>query len=451
MKIIIAGCGKVGTTLAETLNDEGHDITMIDLNSKVVQNVANSLDIMGVEGNAGSYSVQMEAGIESADLLIAVTNSDELNLLCCLIAKKAGGCDTIARVRNPIYNKEIGFIKKELGLSLVINPELAAATEIARILRFPMANKIDSFAKGRVEILKYYIEESSELAGLKVMDILQKLRCDVLVCAVERGDDVVIPNGTFRLEARDTISIAASPGNLNTLFKILGVDIRRVKNTMIIGGSKIAYYLSRQLLEMGISVKIIEKDNRRCEELSELLPKAIIINGDATDQEVLMEEDISHVESFAALTDFDEENIMLSLFAKSVSKAKLVTKVKRMTFEHVISILNIGSVISPKHITANYILQHVRAMQNTVGSNVETLHKIIGDKVEALEFYVREKSPIIGIPLENMILKKNLLITCITRNGSVIIPRGQDMIKVGDGVIVVTTNIGLSDIKDILE
>lgn len=451
MQIIIVGCGKVGSTLAQQLSQEGHNITIIDLRGELVQQISNSYDVLGIIGNGASYSTQMEAGIEKADLLIAVTHSDELNLLCCLFAKKAGNCHTIARVRNPIYSQEIGFIKEELGLSMVINPEYAAATEIARILRFPTAIKIDTFAKGRVELLKFKIQPGCRLHNYTLMDISTHLRCDVLICVVERGDEVIIPTGSFLLKEKDIISIIASPKNATDFFKKIGIETNQVKNAMLVGGGEISYYLTKQLLQMGINVKIVEKDRARCEQLSDLLPKAIIINGDGTDQSTLMEEGLVHTEAFAALTNFDEENILLSLFAKSKSKAKMITKVNRITFDEVINQLDLESVIYPKYITAEYIIQYVRAMQNSIGSNVETLYRIIENKVEALEFLIHEDCPLVGIPLEKLELKENLLIGCINHRGKIITPRGQDIINVGDTVIVVTTNTGLHDIRDILK
>lgn len=450
MNILIVGGGKVGRTLASQLNEEGHNIVIVDTNREIVETISNSLDIMGIVGNGASYSVQMEAGIEEADLLLAVTTSDELNLLCCLIAKKAGNCHTIARVRNPIYNQEIGFIREELGLSMIINPEQAAAREISRLLKFPSAIKIDTFAKGRVELLRMRIPENSILHQRKVYEIKTLLRCDVLICAVERGDEVVIPNGNFVLESNDKISLIASPRQANEFFRKIAIVTNQVKNTMIVGGGTIAYYLALQLLEMGIEVKLVEKNKSRCEELSELLPNAIIIHGDGTNQEVLLEEGLENMESFVSLTNFDEENIMLSLFAGNRSNAKLVTKINRITFDDVIDQLNLGSVISPKTTTANDILQYVRAMQNASGNNVETLYQIIGGKAEALSFKIQKESSIVGVTLEKLNLKKNLLICSIIRGGKVITPRGQDMIKVKDTVIVVTTNTGLNDIEDIL-
>lgn len=451
MKIIIVGCGKVGTTLAEQLNRENHDITLIDTNEEAIQNISNSADVMGVTGNGAVYQVQMEAGIQDADLLIATTNSDELNMLCCLIAKKAGNCHTIARIRNPEYSSEIRYIREELNLSLAINPELAAAREIARLLRFPSAIKIEPFAKGRIELLKFLIPEHSLLNDMRVMDVVNRLKSNVLICVVERGNDVVIPDGNFVMKKGDKISFIASHQGSADFFKKAGVDNNIVKSAMFVGGGKLTHYLCRLLEDTKIKIKIIERDEERCRQLSELLPKAMIIHGDGTDEQLLLEEGIRQTEAFASLTGFDEENIMLSLYASSQSKAKLITKVNKIAFENVINSLNLGSLIQPKMLTAEIILQYVRAMQNSMGSsNIETLYKIAADKAEALEFRVKEGSPILGIPLEKLKLIDNLLVACINRGGTIITPRGKDTVEAGDTVIVVTTHTGLNDLTDIL-
>ena len=451
MKIIIVGCGKVGTTLAEQLNRENHYITLIDTNEEAIQNISDSADVMGVTGNGAVYQVQMEAGIQDADLLIATTNSDELNMLCCLIAKKAGNCHTIARIRNPEYSSEIRYIREELNLSLAINPELAAAREIARLLRFPSAIKIEPFAKGRIELLKFLIPEHSLLNDMRVMDVVNRLKSNVLICVVERGNDVVIPDGNFVMKKGDKISFIASHQESADFFKKAGVDNNIVKSAMFVGGGKLTHYLCRLLEDTKIKIKIIERDEERCRQLSELLPKAMIIHGDGTDEQLLLEEGIRQTEAFASLTGFDEENIMLSLYASSQSKAKLITKVNKIAFENVINSLNIGSLIQPKMLTAEIILQYVRAMQNSMGSsNIETLYKIAADKAEALEFRVKEGSPILGIPLEKLKLIDNLLVACINRGGTIITPRGKDTVEAGDTVIVVTTHTGLNDLTDIL-
>ncbi len=450
MKIIVVGCGKVGATIAAELYQEGHDITVIDQDHEVLKTITESIDVMSVEGNGAIYKVQMEADIKNADLLIATTNSDELNILCCLIAKKAGNCHTIARIRNPEYAEEVSHIREELNLSLAINPELAAAREIARLLQFPSAIKIDTFAKGRVEIMKFQIPQHSILHNMKVYEVMPKTRCKVLMCVVERGDQVVIPNGNFQLCSGDRVSFIGSPSESNKFFREVGIVNNSAKSVMMIGGSKITYYLAKMLEDSPIKITIIERKQENCDFLSKELTHAMIIYGDASDQQLLMEEGLRQTEAFAALTGFDEENIMLSLYAARQTKAKLITKVNRISFEEVINSLDLGSVINPKLITADLILQYVRAMQNSLGSNVETLYKL-SNHVEALEFRVGKDFPMAGVPLEKMSLKPNLIVACINRNGRIITPGGKDTIEAKDTVIIVTTNTGLNDLKDILK
>ncbi len=451
MQIIIVGCGKVGRTLAEQLQEEESDITLIDVSANVINSLQDDIDAMGIVGNGASINTLMEAGVDKADILIAVTGSDEMNLLCCLIAQKTGHCQTIARVRNPIYGNEIGFIKKRLGVNMIINPELAAAQEISRLLRFPSAIKIDTFSRGRVELLKFKVLPEFGLDGMTISRITETLKCDVLFCAVESRDQVSIPGGNHMIHNGDNVSILASPVNAAAFFKKIGLKTHQVKNAIIVGGGTISYYLAKALLDMNISVKIIEQNTARCETLSDLLPNATIINGDGTNRNLLMEEGLPQTEAFVSLTNLDEENVFLALFAKTISNAKLVAKVNRLAFDDVIDNLDIGSVIYPKYITSDTILQYVRAMQNSIGSNVETLYHILDNKAEALEFAIRDNSPVVGIPLSELNLRQNLLVGYLNHNGVVKIPRGHDTIQVGDTVIIVTTHKGLRDITDILE
>ena len=452
MNIIIVGCGKVGQKILERLSEEKeHDITVVDVSAKLVEDLVGQYDVMGVVGSGANIDTLREAGVENADLLIAVTASDELNLLTCLIARKCGNCQTIARIRKPEYYKEIQLLKDDLGLAMIINPELAAATEMARLLRFPSAIQIDTFAKGRVELLKFRISEDSLINSIRVADISSKLNCDVLICGVERGDEAFIPGGDFELLSGDLVSIVSSPENATHFFKKIGVKTNRVKDTMIVGGGDTAYYLAKQLIKSGISVKLIEQSTARCEELCDLLPKAEIINGDGTNNNLLLEVGLDHAESFVALTNIDEENVLLSLFARKRMGGKVVTKINRIAYDDVISGLNLDSTIYPKNITAEYIVKFVRAKKNSIGSNIETMHYILDGKAEALEFSVSENSPVADIMLENLSIKKNVIIACIHRNGSVITPRGKDMMKAGDTVIVITTIKGFKDISDILK
>lgn len=450
MNIIIVGCGKVGEVLAEQLNDEGDNITVIDLDPKKVSMVMNRYDVMGVVGNGATHLTQQEAGITHADLLIAVTGSDELNLLCCLIAKKAGNCQTIARVRSPEYNGEAPFLKDELGLAMVINPEQAAAAEIARVLRFPSAIKIDTFARGKVELLKFRLPEKCPLAGLAVKEIATKLNCDVLVCTIERGDDVYIAHGDFVFEEKDVISVIAAPRRASDFFRKIKYKTNSVRDVLIVGCGEIGQYLSELLLRSGISVKIIEKNARRCEELCALLDDAVIINDDASDQNVLLEAGLAKTGAFVALTNLDEENILLSLFARNTANCKLVTKINRIDFGSVIKHLDLDTIIYPKNITSETIIRYVRAKKNSIGSNVETLYNVIQGKVEAAELIIKDGSPVVGIPIMKLKLKDGVLIAAILRDKKVMIPRGPDSIRVGDAVVIISNHLAVHDISDIL-
>ena len=450
MEIIIIGCGKVGYTLAEQLTQEDHDVTIIDSSASRMQELADDLDALQILGNGSSINTLTEAGIEHADILIAVTNSDEMNLLCCLIAKSLSNCYTVARVRNPMYNREISLIKKSLGISMIINPELAAATEISRLLRFPSAIKIDPFAKGKVELLKFRVMPEFRLDGISIASLASRSRCDILVSGIERGDSVYIPNGDFRLRDGDLVSILATPQNAAGFFKSIGLKTNQVKSCIIVGGGDISIYLARQLLDMKIRVVIIERSRKRCEQLAEILPGAIIVHGDGTNKQLLLEENLQNTESFVSLTNFDEENIIISLFARKNSRAKIITKINRLSFQDILEGMDLGSIIHPKYITSDSILQYTRAAQNSIGSNVETLYHILDNKAEALEFYIRESSPVVGVPLKDLPLKDNLLLGCINRGGQVMIPRGSDCLQVDDTVVVVTTQKHLRDIRDIL-
>ena len=451
MKIIIVGCGKVGEELARVLSQEGDEITVIDKREAVVEELCSKYDIMGTVGNGASFSVQMEADIVNSDLLIAVTGSDELNLLACLTARMAGHVHTIARLRNPDYNSEIDFLKEELGLAMVINQEATAAREIARVLKFPSAIEIDTFAKGRIELLRFKIPSKSLLDGLSLIDMHAKVHADVLVCSVEHEGEVRIPNGNDVLHAGDVISIVGDATSEESFFRRIGLQTNKVKNVIIVGGGDIAYYLAQMLIEYGIHVKIIERKLDRCEALSDELPKAAVILGDGTDQELLLSEGVDSTEGFVALTDLDEENVILSLYARTVGARKIVTKINHITFGEVIDSLDLDTTIHPRDLTAEYIMQYVRARKNAIGNNVETMHWIVDGKAEALEFHIRETFSRANIPLQDLQLKKNILVACINRDGRIIIPRGRDVLKIGDTVVVVTTIRGLDDIDDIFE
>ena len=435
MNVVIVGDGKVGGTIASQLSGEGHDIIVIDNNTRVLTNANNTMDIISVEGNGASMEVQERAGVPHSDLLIAATSADEVNMLACLVGKKLGAKHTIARVRNPEYFQQINKLKDDLGLSMAVNPELAAAEEISRLLRFPSALKIDTFARGRVELVEIKIPPHSVLDGMPLWAIYKEFQVKILICAVQREGEVYIPSGDFVLQAGDKINLTASHLEIARFFRTIGIFRTGVKSVMIIGGGRVAYYLAKELLALHVRVKIIEMDYRRCEDLCEVLPEAVIIHGDGTDKELLQEEGLEKTDTLVCLTGMDEENIVVSLYAK----AKKVSK-------------DIDGFISPKTIAASNIVRYVRAMQNSVGSsNVETLHKLINDRIEALEFKVREKSSVVGVPLKNLKTKDELLVATIIRGGRVIIPGGNDSIEVGDSVIIVTRNKHLMDLKDILK
>lgn len=452
LSIIIVGCGKVGSTLVEQLTKEGHDITIIDTNPSRITDLSGMYDIMGVVGNGASYSVQVEAGIDNADLIIALTDSDELNLLCCTIAKQVADCAAIARVRNPDYSNEAGYLREKLGLALIINPELEAANEAARLLYLPTALEVNTFSHGQAEMIKFKLPEHNIMDGRTIADISKDIAINFLICAVEREGEVYIPSGNFILHAGDVVSFTASRSNAKAFLGKIGFPTHQVKNTMIIGGGKASFYLANQLINMGIDVKIIEANKARCEELSILLPKAIIINGDGSDEDLLKEEGIEHIQSFVPLTGFDEENIMLTLHAKQISDAKVITKINKITFKSVISHLDLGSVIYPKYITSEAIIAYVRAKQNSENSNnIETLYHLFDFRAEAIEFKVNKDCGLIDTPLMNLSTKDNLLIAAINRGGRIIIPKGNDVIKPGDSVIVFTKHAGLNDIMDIIK
>ena len=452
LKIIVVGAGKVGDTLVNRLAEEGHDLVIIDKNVERLTELANLCDCMGIIGNGASHGVLEEAGVADADLFIAVTESDELNLLCCTIAKQFNRkLATIARVRNPDYGKEIPYLRSKLSLEMIINPEYEAAVEAARLLFFPAAILINSFAHGAAEIVKIKLPEGSVLDGKTVAYLGSNYTNDILIVGVERSEEVTIPNGSFELKSGDIISFVATRKACHAFLKSIGFNTKSVRSTIIIGGGKSAYYLGDQLIKAGIDVKIIEKDPNRCDELSELLPKATIINGDGINEALLEETGIRDVDSVVSLTGIDEENIMLSLFAKQISKGiKSVTKINKISFTDVINRLDLGSVIYPKQITAEAIITYARAKKATIGSNLEVMYHLFDERAEAIEFKVKEASAVTDKKLKELTLKPNTLVSFINRAGKIIIPTGNDSIEVGDSVMIVTKNKGFTALTDIL-
>ncbi|MBR6402786.1 MAG: Trk system potassium transporter TrkA [Eubacterium sp.] len=452
MRIIIAGCGKVGQSLAERLTDIGHEVTVMDKNYDHLSNVTNSADVMGFQGDCTSVNNQVEAGIKKADLLIAVTDNDEINMLTCLIAKKAGECQTIARIRSPQYTDEIGYLKEELGLSMCINPEMVAADEMVRLIQIPSALEVDTFAKGKVSLIGIEIPEESVLDGLAIRDLSGKIGTNSLICVAEHDGNIVIPRGDYVLHAGDKISVTLSMSDVSTYLNKIGIKARKIKNILIAGGGKISYYLAKKLLALRVNIKIIEKDRARCEELAELLPKAMIICGDATDKKLLEQESVEDMDAVCGLMHQDEANIMLSLYMNKVNpKAKMITRIHRNSYEDLVTGLQVGSIVSTKSITADYIARYVRSMQNSMGSEVEALYRIMDGKVEALELNVGEDFTQVGVEIKDLKLVNNILICCINRKGTIIRPGGRDTLEIGDSVIVVTTNTGINSIHEIIK
>lgn len=450
MKIILIGAGKVGKKIADQLAAEGHDIIVVDNDAARLNTLINNQDVMTVLGNGALCDVQLEAGVDKADVVITTTPEDELNMLCCLLAKKLGAKRCIARVRNPEYYKQLDFIKNELGLSMAVNPEFAAAAEMARVLVLPAAAQVEVFANGRVELVEFKISEQNPISGIPLAEIYKKYKIKILVCAVQRGNEVIIPGGSFIPQAGDRISIACNHTEAEKFFKKIGATNNKIRSVMIIGGGRIGYYLAKQLTQSGIAVKIIESDFRRCTQLTELLSEVSVINADGTDHTVLKEEGIENVDAFAALTGIDEENMIMAMYAKTKNVSKVVSKINRGSYVNISDIIGLDSIVSPKQLAANNILGYIRAMKNSENSNnVETIYKVVDGKVEALEFIVREETSYTNRPLRELKTRRNVLIASIVRNRKNIIPGGDDCIKRGDNVIVVTTENNLHDLKEI--
>lgn len=457
MKIVIIGAGKVGSKIASQLASENHDIVVIDQDEKIIEEIGKTQDVQAVLGNAAEYKTQIEAGVKTADLVVACTDSDELNMLCCLMCKKHGAARTIARVRSPEYREQLPFISKEMGLSMDINPEMAAAEAMSRILIFPAANSIETFAKGRVELIEFTLDEGNPLIGLSLVDIHKKYSNNVLICAVQSGDDVLIPGGSTVLKRADRIYVASTHQNIHDFFREIGILETPVRNVMIVGGGKVAYYLAAQLIKHRMKVTVIEQNRARCEELSEQLNELKVINADGSDQETLEREGIGMMDAFASLTGIDEINIILSLYAKSRNVRKVIPKVTQIDFTAMLDDLGIESPISPKDVTANGIIRYVRALHNSKlrrgkgGSKVESVSFLVGGRVEALEFIVEGDSDFLEIPLRDLIVTKGCLVACIVRRSSVIIPDGNDVIRKGDDVIIVTTNSQMQSLEQIIK
>ncbi len=452
MNIIVVGDGKVGLAIIAQLSREGHDLTVIDSNPNVLENSVEQCDVMVIRGNGASLSVLREAGADNADLLIAATSTDEVNILTCILARRLGTRHTIARVRNPEYAEQLHFLREELGLSMTVNPELDAATEAYRILQFPSFLRRETFAKGRVDLVELRVGADSSLKDISLNQLHKAAPVKALVCAVERGGEVFIPGGEFTLREWDKVYVTAASADLPRLINGLGLDNHKVRSCMIIGGSRIAYYLATMLLKSGVSVKIVESDAARCDELSDLLPNAIIIHGDGNRQRLLLEEGLKETDSLVTLTGMDEQNIFLSLYANHEGVRKVITKVSQNEYYNTIQEMGIGSIICPKALSATRVTRYVRAMANAIGGSVIAMTELADGRVEALEFLATNKTLHLNKPLTEAPIKPNFLIACIIRGGKTVIPQGSDCIKEGDGVIVIASGeLAATDLNDIFE
>lgn len=442
MKIIVVGDGKVGLTLTEQLSKEEHDIVVIDKNPTVLQNSQETFDVMVVPGNGASRQVLLEAGAQDADLVIAATSADEINLLCCLTAKKLGCTHTIARVRNPEYAGQLVFLKDELGLSMVINPEATAAREMFQILQFPSFLNRDRFAKGRVEIVELKVEKGCTIIGKYLHELHENAKVKVLVCAVERGEQVYIPSGNFKIEEGDKIHVTAETRDLTKLIHYLGIALPKMRDVVIVGGSRLGYYLANMLIQSGVKVKIIEIDYERCLQLSELLPKALIINGDGCQQKLLNEEVYGKADAVISLLNIDEVNLVISMYAKKLGVSKVIAKIDRIEYMNVFKSFTEESFISPKNLICNDVLRYVRAVGNSGEGSMLTLYRLIGNQVEAIEFLAGKDTHFLGVPFSKVPMRPNLLIASIRRDDRTIFPTGSDCIQLGDRVLIVTTESG---------
>lgn len=452
MNIIVVGTGKIGTSIISSLVNEGHDVTAIDNNPQVLEEVSNAHDVMVVCGNGVDCETLEEANISKADLFVAITYSDELNMLSCFLARKMGAKNTIARIRNPEYNySSLGFLKQELDLSLTINPELLVAQEISNILKFPSAVKVESFSRRNFEMVEIKIQDDSKLDGLTLIKMRELYKANYIICYVHRDDEVYIPDGNFQLKNGDKIGITATVQEIQKLLKMVGVLKKKAKDVMILGGGKTSYYLAKILEHVGASVKIIEKDQKRCYELSSELPNTVMINGDGAHQDLLLEEGIENTDAFVALTGMDEENILISLFAIMHKVPTVISKINREELTTLAKGIGQDMFISPMEITSNILVRYARALENSQGSNVETLYKLMDGKAEALEFNTTEGLPFFNIPLKDLTFKSNTIIAGIIRGRKIIIPSGSDAIVPKDKVIVITAGQRFNDLSDIIK
>ena len=452
MNVIIVGCGNVGYALVERLSDEKHNVVVVDKDKKKVDLITDEQDVLGVVGDGINYKVLLKAGIEHTDLLIAVTESDEQNLLCCVMAKRSDKyCRTVARVRNPVYNTETSYLRRELGLALIINPELIAAAEIARRFQYPDSIQVDTFTRGRIELFHLELKEGNPLIGMSVGTVINHFKCHVLICAVQRGRKTLIPEFKTMLTEGDELILSATPKDANTFFKRTEINKHPLKSAMIVGGGTIGFYLANRLVETGVRTKILESDAERCEFLNEAIPKATVINGDGSDEKLLIREGIGGVGAFASLTGIDEENVLLSLFAQRVSHANIMTKLRRLNYTDIMEGKQLENTIFPGVMTADYIVKYARSMSGSREGNIENIFTLSKSKAKAMEYFIVKPGRATGVPISQLKLKEGLIICSITRNEKLIVPGGRDEMRVGDNVLVLTMGEIYNDIEDIVE
>ena len=450
MKIVIVGDGKFGYALAESLSQEGHDITIVDRDDRALNKASETLDVMCVRGNAANARVLKEAGADACDIFIAVAASDETNMLCCLMCKQLGGKYTISRIRDPEYTESLSLLQREMGIDMVINPERGTAYEISRLFRYPYATNIETFAHGRVEMVEFRVEESDGIHGVPLRSLHSRVP-GVLFCAAERGHDPIIPSGNFVIEPGDRLYVVGDLISVTRFFKKVGRNTQRVRSAILIGGGHISYYLARICTGMGMDLRIIEINPAKCTRLSEQLKGVTVLQGDGTEQELLLSENLRDMDSLVCLTDRDEENIMTGLFGRKLGIGKVIVKVTRMNYVDLLGELGVESAVSPKKTTVDTILRQVRALSHSQDSVVEKVYRIMDGRVEALEFTAAEEGAYLNTPLSELPLKPGVLVAVLVRGRRIIIPTGADHIEAGDTVILITRSSSIGSLDDALQ
>ena len=450
MKIVIIGLGTIGRTILRELTAENHTVTIIDENKEKIEELIEKYDVFGVVGNGACKDIQREAKVRGADVVIALTESDELNIFACMVARNVGAKNTIARVRNPDYSRQIAEMREDLGISMLVNPEKDTANEIFNLISLPSIVQVEHFAKGRVLLVEIVAEKGCSLVGETLISLGKKLSSKVLICAVQRNGEVFIPSGNFMIEEGDKIHLTSDAHSLGEFLREANLVKYPLKNVMIVGGSKVAIYLAEQLSQKKYKVKLLENNKKTAEELAEALPKVTVVHGNGMRHDVLLEEGLEAMDAFVPLTHIDEENMVVSMFASKMKVKKTITQIKNDDLNEMLTELGMHNNVSPTHVVADRVVSYIRALANKRGSNVLTLSRLVGDQVEALEFFAKKPEKIYDKPLKELRIKENCLVACIIRDSQVIIPDGNSCIQQGDNVIVVTTHKNFDDLTDII-